>query len=108
MPRDAKRRRGRLLRRRPRSPPRLKHLLATELERVFAASALLLFRALPDHAGKALQRHQRLAGIGPFLKLFDRDVIERLAAGTLLEQRARDVDHMRPTRTLIGDRRAAM
>src|SRR6266700_1383007 len=43
--------------------------------------ALLLFRALPDHAGKTLQRHQRLAGISPFLQFLDRDVIERLAAG---------------------------
>src|ERR1700722_5362296 len=41
-------------------------------------AALLLFRALADHAGKALQRPQRVAGIGPFLHLLDRDVIERL------------------------------
>ena len=60
--------------------------------------ALLLFRALPDHAGKAFQRHQRLAGIGPFLQFLDRDVIERLAAGAAREQRARDVDHVRRAR----------
>ena len=53
-----------------------------------AIGAFLLFRAMPDHAGKALQRHQRLAGIGPFLELFDRDVVERLTAGALVEQRA--------------------
>src|SRR6201996_9517404 len=77
-----------------------KHALAVE--------PLLLFRALPDYAGKALQRHQRLAGIGPFLQLLDRDVIERLAAGALVEQGAGDVDHMRTARSLIGDWRAAM
>src|SRR6266404_1435907 len=32
-----------------------------------ALAAFFLFRALPDHARKALQRHQRLAGPGPFL-----------------------------------------
>ena len=53
--------------------PPLKHPLALE--------AFCLFRALPDHAGKTLQRHQRLAGIGPLLQLFNRDVVERLAAG---------------------------
>ena len=52
-----------------------------DLAHHFAAAAPLPFRALPDHAGKAFQRHQRLAGIGPFLQLLDRDVIERLAAG---------------------------
>src|SRR5437763_856620 len=87
---------------------RFSHLLPAKIEGVLPASPLLLFRALPDHAGKALQRHQRLAGIGPFLEFFDRDVIERLAAGALVEQRAGDVDHVRPARALIGDRRAAM
>ena len=43
--------------------------------------APLSFRTLPDHAGKALQRHQRLAGISPFLQLLDGDVIERLPSG---------------------------
>src|SRR6266702_412888 len=83
-------------------------LLAAQLERILAARALLLFRALPDHARKTRQRHQRLAGIGPFLELFDGDVIERLTAGALLEQCAGDVDHVRPAWALIGDRRAAM
>src|SRR5689334_9815519 len=50
-----------------------------QLERIFARGAAFLLRALPDHAGKALQRHQRLAGIGPFLQFLDCDVIERLA-----------------------------
>src|SRR5205814_4206053 len=63
--------------------------------------ALLLFRALPDHAGKALQRHQRLAGIGPFLQFLDRDVIERLPAGTAGEKRARNVHHVRRTRAFV-------
>src|SRR5580698_621612 len=49
-----------------------------ESEHPLAVAALLLFRALPDHAGKAFQRHQRLAGIGPFLQFLDREVIERL------------------------------
>src|SRR3954469_22813249 len=79
-----------------------------QLEHAFALNRLLLFRALPDHAGKAFQRHQRLAGIGPFLQLLDGNVIERLAAGALPEQRAGDVDHVRAARALVGDRRAAM
>src|SRR5260370_8404599 len=70
--------------------------------------ALLPFRALPDHAGKTFQRHQRLAGIGPFLQLLDRDVIQRLAAGAAGEQRARDVHHVRRTRPLVSKPRAAM
>src|SRR5665647_1239353 len=72
-----------------------------------AITALLLFRALPDHAGKTLQRHQRLAGPGPLLQLLDRDVIERLPAGAARKQRARDVDHVRRTRALVKQRRAA-
>ena len=63
--------------------------------------ALLLFRTLPDHAGISLQRHQRFAGVGPFLQFLDRDVIERLPAGTAREQRAGNVDHVRRARALI-------
>src|SRR5581483_5941128 len=81
--------------------------VARELEGILAGSPPLLLRALPDHAGKALQRHQRLAGIGPFLQLFDGDVIERLPSGATSEQRARDVDHVRRAATLIEQRRAA-
>src|SRR6476659_3398168 len=69
--------------------------------------ALLPLRALPDHAGKTLQRHQRLAGIGPFLQFLDRDVIERLPTGAAGEQCARNVDHVRRAAALVGDRRAA-
>jgi hypothetical protein len=50
-----------------------------------AIPTFLLFRALPDHAGKAFQRHQRLAGVGPFLQFLDCDVIERLPAGATRE-----------------------
>src|SRR5512140_379344 len=42
------------------------HLFPPQFERILTAHPLLLFRTLPDHAGKAFQRHQRLAGIGPF------------------------------------------
>src|SRR5712671_659442 len=77
-------------------------------EHPLAIAALLLFRALPDHAGKTFQRHQRLAGISPLLQFLDRDVIERLPAGAPREQRARDVDHVRRARALVGERRAAM
>src|SRR4029453_10195617 len=80
---------------------------ASEAERI-AARALLLFRALPDHAGISLQRHQRFAGIGPFLQFLDRDVIERLPTGAAREQRAGDVDHMRRARSFEDDRRAAV
>src|SRR4051812_47736787 len=84
------------------------HFLAPQLERILAARPLLLFRALPDYTGKTFQRYQRLTGIGPFLQLFDRDVIERLAAGAFPKQRTGNVDHVRPARALICDRRAAM
>src|SRR5712664_3269926 len=70
--------------------------------------AHFLFRALPDHAGKAFQRHQWLAGIGPLLQLLDGDMIERLPAGAPGEQRARDVHHMRRARAFVKQRRAAM
>src|SRR6476661_10738271 len=63
------------------------------------------FRALPDHAGKAFERNQRLAGIGPLLQFLDRDVIERLAAGSAGEKRARDIHHMRRARAFVKQRR---
>src|SRR5260221_11139091 len=63
--------------------------------------AFLPFRALPDHAGKTLQRHQRLAGIGPFLQFLDRDVIERLAAGSAGKKRGRDGYHWGRTRGFV-------
>src|ERR1700687_3691218 len=72
-----------------------------------AIAAFLPFRALPDHAGKALQRHQRLAGVRPFLQLLDRDVVERLPAGAPRKQRARDVHHVRRTRALVNQERVA-
>src|SRR5437868_11999644 len=79
-----------------------------ELERVVPGDTPLLFRALPHHPRKTFQRHQRLAGIGPLLQFFDRDVIERLPAGAPRKQRARDVDHVRRTRTFVTERRAAV
>src|ERR1700760_5201369 len=82
-------------------------VFAAEPERVLARGTALLFRTLPDPGGKALQRRQRLAGIGPFLQLFDRDVIERLAAGAATEQRTRDVDHVRRAAAFVNERRAA-
>src|SRR5580698_6655866 len=77
-----------------------------ESEHPLTVAALLLFRALPDHAWKTFQRHQRLAGIGPFLQFLDRDVIERLPAGAAGKQRARDVHHVRRPRALVNQRRA--
>src|SRR5271166_3083546 len=87
---------------------RASRVVAAEFEGIVPGPALLLFRALPDHAGKTLQRHQRLAGIGPLLQLLDRDVIKRLPAGAPGKQRARDVDHMRRARAFVSERRAAM
>src|SRR6187397_1486388 len=69
-------------------------IAARQLEGIIAR-AFFPFRALPDPAGKALQGDQRRAGIGPFLQLLDGVVVERLAAGAALEQRARDIDHVR-------------
>src|SRR5450759_923778 len=71
------------------------------------AIGALLFRTLPDHAGKALQRHQRLAGPGPLLQLLDRDMVERLPPGAAGKQRARDVHHMRRARAFVNELRAA-
>src|ERR1700680_2006212 len=70
--------------------------------------ALLLFRTLPDDAGKPFQRHQRLAGVGPLLQLLDRDVIERLPAGATQEQGGGGVHHVRRARAFVKQRRAAM
>src|SRR5258708_36007011 len=81
--------------------------MVPRLEHPLAVGALLLFRALPDHAGKPFQRHQRLAGIGPFLQFLDRDVIERLPTSAAREQRAGNVDHVRRASAFVGDRRAA-
>src|SRR5438552_11824985 len=83
------------------------HLLPPQFERILSTRALLPFRALPDHARKTLQRHQRLAGIGPLLQLLDGDMIERLPTGAPGEQRARDIDHMRRAWAFIEQRRAA-
>src|SRR6185312_527730 len=80
---------------------------ARELEGIFAGGAALLLRALPDHAGIAFQRHQRLAGVGPFLQLLDGKVIERLAARAAREQGTRDVHHVRRAGALVEQRRAA-
>src|SRR5690349_4880439 len=77
------------------------------LERRVRLRALLPARALPDDARIALQRHQPLARIGPVLPLIDADVIDRLAAGAALEQRARNVDHVARARALVKERRAA-
>src|SRR5689334_11267825 len=78
------------------------------LERFTAVELFLpVSRALPDHARKALERHQRRAGVGPFLHFFDSEMIERLAAGAALEQSAGDVDHVRRAGALVEQRRAA-
>src|ERR1700686_4708554 len=69
-----------------------------------AIAPSLLFRTMPDHARKALQRHQRFAGIGPFLQLLDGDMIQRLPAGAAGEKRARDVHHVRRARALVHQR----
>src|SRR6266403_8286 len=82
--------------------------VTTNSEYSVKASPFPLFRALPDHAGETLERHQQLAGVGPFLQFLDRDVIERLAPGAAGKQRARDVHHVRRARAFVSKRRAAM
>src|SRR6185436_16881079 len=79
----------------------------TPLEHSLAVGTLLLFRALPDHAGISLQRRQRFAGVGPFLQFLDRNMIERLPPGAARKQRAGNVDHVGRARPLINNRRAA-
>src|SRR3954453_6350609 len=76
-------------------------------EHPFAIGTFVLFGALPDHARKTLERHQRRAGISPLLQFLDRDVIERLPAGAATEKRARDIHHMPWPRALVYDRRSA-
>src|SRR3954465_6719336 len=68
---------------------------------------LVLFRALPHHARKTLERDQRLAAKGPFLLFLDADMVERLPAGAAKKQRTRDVHHVRRARALVNQRRAA-
>src|SRR5260370_12197002 len=75
--------------------------LRTRSKHPVMIEALLPHRALPDHAGKTLQRHQRLAGIGPLLQFLDRDVIERLAARSAGKKRPRDSHHVPPTGPLL-------
>src|SRR6516165_7212940 len=83
------------------------NILAAQFEGVITGRTPLLLRALPHHARKTLERHQRLTGVGPFLQFLDRDVIERLPAGSTAKQRARDVDHVRRARAFVNHRRAA-
>jgi hypothetical protein len=64
-------------------------------------------RARPDDARETLQRIQPLAAIGPIGRLLDGDVIARLPSGALIEERARDVDHLRRVGALVEERRAA-
>src|SRR5258705_12577168 len=79
----------------------------TPLEHPLMIDALLPLRALPDHARKTLQRHQRLAGIGPLLQFLDGDMIERLAGGSAGKKRGRDGSQMRPSAAVASKRTAA-
>src|SRR6185436_12856889 len=54
-----------------------------------------------------LEGNERRAGVDPVLQLVDAGVIQRLAAGAALEQRARDIDHVRRMRALVEQRRPA-
>ncbi len=65
------------------------------------------FGALAHHAGIAFQRRQRLAAIRPFRRLIQIEMIERLAAGARLEERARDVHHFWSIGAFVEQRRAA-
>src|SRR5215468_2871626 len=69
--------------------------------------ATFLLGSLAEHAGIALERNQRLAGIGPVLHLFDGDVVNRLAAGAALKESARNVDHVGRAGALVDQGCAA-
>src|SRR5262249_7348843 len=69
--------------------------------------ATFLLGSLAEHAGIALERNQRLAGIGPVLHLFDGDVVNRLTAGAALKESARNVDHVPRAGALVDQGRAA-
>ena len=69
--------------------------------------ATFLLGSLPEHAGIAFKRNQRLAGIGPVLHLFDGDVVNRLTAGAALKESARNVDDVPRRGALVDQRRAA-
>src|SRR5262249_44960611 len=64
-------------------------------------------RALPYDARKSFEGNQLLAAIGPVRGILDRDVVARLAAGARLEERPRDVHHLRRVAAHIEERRAA-
>src|SRR5262245_39509301 len=68
---------------------------------------LFSLRPRPHHARKALERDQALAEIRPLLQLLDRDVIKRLAARAIGEERARNIDHCRRMRAFVSHWRAA-
>src|SRR5215467_9253824 len=69
--------------------------------------ATFLLGSLAEHAGIALERNQRLAGMGPVLHLFDGDVVNRLTTGAALKESARNVDHMPRAHALVDQGRAA-
>src|SRR5258706_2604315 len=82
--------------------------LRTRSKHPVMIEALLPHRALPDHAGKTLQRHQRLAGIGPLLQFLDRDVIERLGGRLGGEKSAPEVYQMRRTGAVAQKKRSPL
>src|SRR6516225_7591495 len=69
--------------------------------------ATFLLGSLAEHTGIALERNQRLAGMGPVLHLFDGDVVDRLTAGAALKESARNVDHVPRAGALVDQGRAA-
>src|ERR1700761_5417861 len=77
------------------SHPNFAPSTGTELSEPAGIAPLRPPRPFPDDTWKALERDQRAAAIGPFGHLVDRDVIARLAIGAAVEDRARDIHHLR-------------
>jgi hypothetical protein len=65
-----------------------------------------LLRAFPNNPGKTIERNERLAGVGPFAQFVDSDMITRLSASPMIEQRTRNIDHMRRARAPVEERSA--
>src|SRR5579871_2068117 len=72
--------------------PAFARMVPSAADRLFVARGAA-FGALPDNTGIAFERRQRTAGVGPLLQFVDMCMVQRMAAGTSFEQRARDVHH---------------
>src|SRR5260370_40054181 len=63
-------------------------------------------RTLPNNTRNTLERSKLFARIGPFAQFVDSDMITRLPPSSMIEQRARNIDHVRRVHALVEERSA--